>query len=453
MMAPAFVRSSLARLPFTSRLVGFSLLAVFGALVSCSDDEADGGGGGGSGMAGGGGAAGSGMAGGSGGMAGGAMVGGATAGGDGGMAGGAMAGGNGGMAGGMAAVGMGGSAMAAGGGTGFIEVISDASDTLRGPTTAAIVDEEVWVAEGQLAQLFEASPAPVLPFRVVAIPLAGGPIARSVDFNLQDFFLEGVAASRLGTLYIGGVTRGQILTGSAASSNPVPFMDAASAERGVIGLAVDEPRSLLWYCDSNPAGPAGGAVVAVQLEAGNTEVVRHELPNNLLIVPPPVADAGADAGAADAGAPVEVPPFCNDLIVLPPVGEATEGDLLISDSSGRLFRIAAGSATTPNSAEVWLAAPELEPAEPGGFGVNGLDLVGTSLIVANGSLIQLDPASADPASTLRVLTLTEGGAAATLCGPDGLAAVPGTSDQVVVVENGFCPAALNRVVKVTLDLN
>jgi hypothetical protein len=52
-----------------------------------------------------------------------------------------------------------------------------------------------------------------------------------------------------------------------------------------------------------------------------------------------------------------------------------------------------------------------------------------------------------------VLSLGEAGAPATLCGPDGLQTVPGSANEIVVVENGFCPAARERVVKVTLDLD
>jgi hypothetical protein len=68
-------------------------------------------------------------------------------------------------------------------------------------------------------------------------------------------------------------------------------------------------------------------------------------------------------------------------------------------------------------------------------------------------LVAIDSTSNDPASTLRVLTLTEGGAAASLCGPDGLQTVPGSNNQIVVVENGACEDARERVVRVTLDLD
>jgi hypothetical protein len=143
---------------------------------------------------------------------------------------------------------------------------------------------------------------------------------------------------------------------------------------------------------------------------------------------------------------VGTPTFCNDVIVSP------AGVIFVTDSGGRVFRIAAANFDTANSAEVWLADPAISPP-PGGFGANGIDLVGDDLIIASNGLIAVDSTSTNPASTLRVLSLTENGAAATLCGPDGLQTVPGSTNQIVVVENGACMAARERVVRVTLDLD
>ena len=68
----------------------------------------------------------------------------------------------------------------------------------------------------------------------------------------------------------------------------------------------------------------------------------------------------------------------------------------------------------------------------------------------------VNPASSNPASTVRVINLTLNGAPATLCGPDGLQTVPGSNTDIVVVENGGCTNPPggdgDRVVRVTLDL-
>ena len=127
------------------------------------------------------------------------------------------------------------------------------------------------------------------------------------------------------------------------------------------------------------------------------------------------------------------------------------GNVFATDSSGRVFRVPAANATVANSATVWLDDPAITVV--GSFGANGIDIVGDHMIIAsNGRLVAVDAASSNPASTLRILNLTEAGAAVTLCGPDGLQAVPNTND-IVVVENGSCTAGRERVVRVTLDLD
>jgi hypothetical protein len=82
--------------------------------------------------------------------------------------------------------------------------------------------------------------------------------------------------------------------------------------------------------------------------------------------------------------------------------------------------------------------------------------VGGTLIIANGALLAVNPNSNDPAATLRPITLLLDGAVTTLCGPDGLQTVPGSSTDLVVVENGSCNPPSgdgDRVVRITLDLD
>lgn len=349
-------------------------------------------------------------------------------------AGSAGTGGTGGSAGagGSAGSSMAGSSGAGGGApsdaTGSVEVLSGDASRLLGPTTAALRGQNVWVANGQLGGLFGGA-APQLPFTAVSVPLAGGDIGAAViELDGDTFYPEGIAAAEDGTLYIGSVATGTIVRVPANSTTAEPFLAAGVATAGVIGLKVDEDRDLLWFCDSDPTDmPRTGAVVGVSLDDA-AEVVRHDL-------------TAPDAPSL----------FCNDLLVDP------EGNLWVTESlAGIIYRINAADVMTENSAEIWmrggLAAP---PA--GGFGPNGLALAGDTLIVANvgnGALFAVDPASDDPASDARAITLSEGTTAgATLCGPDGLVSVPGSDDEIVVVENGGCTAATPRVVRVTLDLD
>lgn len=357
-------------------------------------------------------------------------------GGDGGSAGSAGAGGSGGSAGGQNA----------GGTTGTVEVLSTA-DGLRAPTTAAVRGTNLWVVNGQLSGLFGGA-APVLPFNVVSLPLTGGAIGATPIVLAGDaFYPEGIAAAADGTLYVGSVNLGTVvrIAANATAPDTTPFVADSVSRGGVIGLTVDEERDLLWFCDS--VFGAGSDLVGVDLDDG-TETVRHAMPNPGASTGTPDAgpDSGVDAGGDAQAAPAGPFTFCNDVIV-----DAND-NILATDSSGRIFRVPAANALQANSAVVWLEAPALAPPMPGGFGVNGLDLVGGQLIIANGGLFAIDPASNTPAATVRPITLTLDGAPVTLCGPDGLQSVPGSTTDIVVVENGGCMPSVDRVVRVTLDL-
>jgi hypothetical protein len=334
---------------------------------------------------------------------------------------------------------------------GKIQVLSSAAE-LRAPTTAAVRGNNLWIVNGQLSGLF-GGPAPVLPFNLVSLPLTGGPIGdTSITLPGDTFYPEGIAAAADGTLYVGSVNTRVIVQVPADSTTASVFVPEGVAERGVIGLTVDDTRNLLWFCDSNPT-EGGAAIVGVSLDDG-TQVVRHAMPDAVSAPAPDagtLADAGVTADAGDAGgAPAAAPTsFCNDLIV-----DAT-GNLYATESRGRIFRVPAASVTTPNSASVWLTGPAAEPAMPGGFGANGIDIVGGTMIIANGDgLWAVNPNAANPASTARKLNLTLDGAPATLCGPDGLQAVPGSSTDLVVVENGGCNTTgdSDRVVRIQLSL-
>lgn len=110
-----------------------------------------------------------------------------------------------------------------------------------------------------------------------------------------------------------------------------------------------------------------------------------------------------------------------------------------------------------DSAEIWMNGGLAAPAMAGAFAVNGLALVDDTLIVANagsGSLFAVDPESTNPVADARAITLFQGNTGnVSLCGPDGLLAVPGSDDEVVVVENGGCATPVPRVVRITLDLD
>jgi hypothetical protein len=332
------------------------------------------------------------------------------------------------------------------GATGTVTQLS-ADTALRFPTTAAFRGNNVLVVNGQLDEL---QGTPLLPFTVLSIPLAGGAVNGTINLPGSDFFPEGIAAAADGTLFIGSVAQRTILRVPPNSTIPdaTPFVAATVAERGVAGVEVDPRHSLLWFCDSNPVGPSGTALVAVDL-ANGSEVVRHTVADPISSNPDAGIDAGVDAGDAggDAGAGSGPTAFCNDVVV------QSSGNVFFTDSSGRIFRIPNASVRTPNSAQVWLEDATLAPATPGGVGANGLAFVSGQLIIANTELIAVDPDSNEPVSTIQRISLTEDGEPVTLCGPDGLETVPNSNTDLVVVENGSCAAARDRVIRVSLALD
>jgi sugar lactone lactonase YvrE len=348
--------------------------------------------------------------------------------------GGSSSAGDGGSA-GSSTAGTGGSGMAGSGSlpgagpTGSIEVLNDDATSLLGPTTVALRGQNLWFTNGQLGVLF-ANGTPALPFSARSVPLAGGALgADQIELPGATFFPEGIAAAADGTLYVGSVGLHTIVRIPADSLTAQAFVPDTVPERSVIGMKVDEERELLWFCDSDPTdNPGAAAVVGVNLSDG-LEVVRHDL---------------QVAGAASV--------FCNDVLVDP------AGNVWASESQfGVIFRIPAADALTGNRAVAWLTGGEAAPP-PNGFGVNGLALVGGQLIAANSDgryLFVVDPASSDPVASARRIVLSETGKTGDvpLCGPDGILAVPGSTDELIVIENGGCMPSAPRVIKVTLSLD
>jgi sugar lactone lactonase YvrE len=317
--------------------------------------------------------------------------------------------------------------------SGTVRVLSEDAALLQRPTTATFRGRDVWISIGQLSALFSTGGQPSLPFQALSLPLSGGSLGtQKITLPGPDYYPEGTAASEDGTLYIGSIMQGMIVKVPAGSTEAVPFLPRSGAKRGVIGLTVDAPRQLLWFCDSNPKledAKKAGDLVGVQL-ADAHEVVRHALPK-----------AGDKA------------PFCNDVIVSP------DGGVWFTDSAGgRVFHIPSERALTPNSAEVWAAGPEVGAPPAGGSGANGLEWLDERLIVANvglGTLVEFDPRSTEATHGAHVIALSDAQThePVWLCSPDGVERVPGSKNELVVVENGGCAEKKPRVVHVTLRLD
>lgn len=322
-------------------------------------------------------------------------------------------------------------AVSAPGPMGSVRVISSDKAILDRPTTGTFIGKTLWVAIGQLSALFS-DDSPKLPFRAVSFDLATGALGKqAVELPGPEFYPEGVASSADGTLYIGSIPQGVVFKVPAGTNRAEPFVSTKTTKRGVIGLAVDDKRKLLWLCDTNPKLKPelqGGDLVAVSLSDGK-EVARHSLPK--------------------AG---DKTPFCNDVIV------DSTGSLWVTELiGGRIFHIAAEKALTSGPATAWITGGPLAP--PDGkdcCGPNGLELVGDTLVIANsgrGTLVAVNTKGRHTAADAKIIKLTDAKTSKpmTLCSPDGLALVPGSKNKIIVVENGGCEAKAPRVIEVTLS--
>jgi len=287
------------------------------------------------------------------------------------------------------------------------------------PTTVAVRDGVAWVPEGQLDHYVGGDPAPPAPFRLVSLALEGRRVGADISLPDADAYPEGVATAPDGTLYVGSIATGKIWRVAEGSTEAEEFVGDGVLARGALGMKVDEPRDILWVCDSSPM-TAGATIVGINLSDGEV-AVRHDMAGNAL---------------------------CNDIIVDP------SGNLWATDSfGGAIYRVPAAVASSNAAASLWLQHPLLEPP-PMGFGANGIALAGQRLFVAvtgPGTLVRIDPNSEDPEDTIETVTLIERGASGsvTLSGPDGLYAL--SSSKLLVVENGLFGPAVPRLIEVTLD--
>ncbi len=307
------------------------------------------------------------------------------------------------------------------GNTGVLQVLTDVG--IINPTTVAVRDGVAFVPEGQLGRVGIVGGA----FKVVTVALDGtGLLNDIIRLPGADFFPEGIALDPVtNDLFIGSIFNGTVVKVADGSLTAEVFADKAPAvlTRGSFGEKVDNNLGLLWVCDSNlgadPALP-GATLTGLSLVDASV-VVTHAFP-----------------GAND---------ICNDIAI------DVDGSLFVTETAvGQVFRIDAANLLVPDSLELFVATPEI--AANGSFGANGIVLTGGGLFVANtgaGTIVRFDPAAADVAASVQVVTIAEGDVASVLLsGPDGLLAISDT--EILVVENGLFGDLQNRLTKLTLDV-
>ena len=228
--------------------------------------------------------------------------------------------------------------------------------------------------------------------------------AEVIELPDAEAFPEGVAIADDGTLFTGSLTSGRIYMARAGAERAELFADAGD---GALGLLIDEARSLLWACASNPFVGSPPAIVGFDLASGE-EAVRHGFPD-------------------DTG-------LCNDLAL------SDDGDLYATDSlAHRIIRVDAGEARRPDSARTWLADPAFVVPE-GTFGLNGVVFDGDTLYTVTyetGALFAIDVSAAGDPGPVRALELDR-----PLSAGDGLKRE--AAGRLLVVEGGA--GALTRLV-------
>jgi sugar lactone lactonase YvrE len=153
------------------------------------------------------------------------------------------------------------------------------------------------------------------------------------------YFPEGVAAAPDGTLYVGSMELGCIMRAAPGADQFEPFIPSgANGLVSVLGLYVDEVRSLLWACsaDADNGKLAGSAPVALK---------SFDLAS------------GAPRGSYD----LPGGGFPNDLTIDP------AGNVYVTDSwSPRILRLPAGGAALHD----WIHDPQLGVEQ---WSLNGID--------------------------------------------------------------------------------
>ncbi|WP_394836001.1 SMP-30/gluconolactonase/LRE family protein [Pendulispora rubella] len=255
-----------------------------------------------------------------------------------------------------------------------------------------------------------------------ALALVGGLMAGCSDstsddftsFELpgNDFFPEGIARMRDGTLFVGSLTEGAIVRLGPGRQQPESFVPSGPAGQRALtsaaGMVADEDLGILWVCDSAMRSSLPSAVVGIALNDGHV-AVRHSFP-------------------APQG-------LCNDVAL------DGEGNLYATDSNApRILRIATGAKLTEGEASAWTTDPRWVVG-PGQFGLNGIAWAKGNLYVAhtqNNALYRIPIDAAGSAGAAAALLLDRK--------PNGLDGLKVAADGSLAFVEGFA----NQLVRVAL---
>ena len=221
------------------------------------------------------------------------------------------------------------------------------------------------------------------------------------------FFPEGIAQDVAGNFYVGSATTGQVIKASLAGTELRAGAFVAGELAGAaIGMVVDEDLGALWVCDSNPVNPTASALVAFDTGDGS-KVATHTIPTTASV-------------------------FCNDAAL------DDSNNVYFTDSfGGRVLRIPEADRLTDNSAADWKVDAALAGIDANApFGANGIVHLGGFIYVLNyakGTLSQITINGDGTAGELKDVALSDGTAAYTIAGGDGMKVLD--ADSLIVVEN------------------
>ncbi|HEU4407146.1 MAG TPA: hypothetical protein VFS43_17890 [Polyangiaceae bacterium] len=118
-----------------------------------------------------------------------------------------------------------------------------------------------------------------------------------VHLRGEDFFPEGVTASKNGTLYVGSYSTGAIDRVLPGSDRAQPFIPAP-AGLSAVGLLADDATGSLWACMNDAAGAAPGFIKRYDLKTGR-ETGSFALPQGSTVVNDMALDAAGNLYATE----------------------------------------------------------------------------------------------------------------------------------------------------------
>jgi sugar lactone lactonase YvrE len=207
---------------------------------------------------------------------------------------------------------------------------------------------------------------------------------------------ESLNASADGSLFVGSLTTGEVVKFAPDSLDFTSFVPAGTLH-GATGVFVDDSTGTLFVCEVDVTG------------ANPSDLRSFDL----------------TTGAAKTTYTFPSAAFCNDMAF------DTEHNLYVTDSTGSIYVLPHGSAST--TLALWKSDPLLQPSSASGFGADGIvyDGVGALYVTAiSDSRLLKIPVNADgSAGAVTQLTVTPA-----ISGPDGMRLID--ANTVIVVEGG-----------------